>query len=264
MIISPPRETYRQSYAVRIVLTILAVGIAATIYFIGADEQSTITPWIAGAIIALDVVLWIAISKTLLTIHDEGVRRVSIAGTKEIAWHNIKEYRYRIVNSNAAGVHGGLIGLIVVAAMNRTSGGRKATTNFYLQLIGQDGTKLWVTSSFKGAYDAIGSILSKVHDQLRPRVVSEIAGVGAAFGPLRLSARTMQWKEKEPVPLSDLAYAEIAGSRLQIKKNGKFLSIVSVRSDKVPNVLLLLEQMEKLGVGARRANVVDPLAHVRA
>ncbi len=264
MIISPARETYRQSITVRILLMLLFAGIGAATYFIGASEQSTVTPWMAVAVVVIGVVLSVAMGKTQLSIHDEGVRRVSVAGTKEIEWRNVKEYRYHIVNSNAAGVHGGLIGLLVVAAINRTSGGRKATTNFYLQLIGQDGTKLWVTtSSFKKAYDAIGTILSKVHDLLRPRVENEIASSGATFGPIRLSAREVQWKTKEPVPLSELAYAEIAGQMLQIKKSGKFLSLVSVRSNKVPNVLLLLEQLTRLGVGAGRASKVDPLAHVR-
>jgi len=263
MILSPPRETFRQSYTARVILTLLAAGAAATVYFIGAEEQSTITPWIAAAIMVIDIIIWVLVGKTLLTIHDEGVRRVSIAGMKEMEWHNVKEYRYRVVNANQAGVHGGLIGILIVAAVNRTAGGRKATSNFYLQLIGQDGTRLWVTSSFKGAYDAIGTILGKLHDQFRARVAGEIAGAGATFGPLRLSARELRWKEKEPVPLSELAFAEIAGSMLQIKKTGKFLSLVSVRSDRVPNVLLFLEQLEKLGVGARRANTVDPLAHVR-
>ena len=57
--------------------------------------------------------------------------------------------------------------------------------------------------------------------------------------------------------------AEIAGQMLRIRKKGKMLSLVSVRSDKVPNVLLLLETMEKLGVGAGSAPTIDPLARVR-
>jgi hypothetical protein len=265
MIISPPRESYRQSYVARVALTFVALAAAAILYFIGAAQQWTATPWVAAAIIAADILLWIAIGKTQLTVHDEGIRRVSIFGVKEIEWRNIKEYRYRIVNSNGAAGHaGGLIGILIVAAINRTSGGRKAMTSFYLQLIAEDGTRIWVTSSFKDAYDAIGTILGKVHEQLRPRVSKEIATTGSAFGPLRLSARHMQWKAKEAVPLSELAYAELAGSTLQIKKTGKFLSLVSIRSDKVPNVLLLLEEMAQLGVGAKRANAVDPLAHVRA
>jgi hypothetical protein len=263
MILSPPRETYRQSYVARVALTVVALIAAALVYFIGADEHSTITPWIAAAIVAADVAICFAIGKTVLTIHDEGIRRVSLFGVKEIDWRNVSEYRYRVVNSNAAGVHGGLIGILIVAIINRTASGRKGSTNFYLKLIGQDGTKLWVTSSFKNAYDAIGTILGKVHEQLRPAVTAGIAGPGIAFGSLRLSSRDIQWKTNERVPLEQLASAELAGSNLQIKKSGKFFSLVSVRSDKVPNVLLLLEEMTRLGVGAKRANVVDPLAHVR-
>ncbi len=91
-----------------------------------------------------------------------------------------------------------------------------------------------------------------------------MASTGATFGQLRLSAREIQWKSKDPIPLSEVAYAELAGQNLTIKKAGKLFSIVSVRSDKVPNVLLLLESMESLGVGASRLRSVDPLAHVRS
>ncbi len=36
--------------------------------------------------------------------------------------------------------------------------------------------------------------------------------------------------------------------KLRVRKKGKMLSLVSVRSDKVPNVLLFVEMMKKLGV----------------
>jgi hypothetical protein len=268
MIVSPPRETYRQSYLVRAVLTFVFLTAASLVFVIGQQEEKTkvITTVIAAAIVVVNVLLWVAIGKTTLTIHDEGVRRVSIFGVKEIEWHDVKEYRYRVVSTNAGAAHaGGLIGILIVALISRTAGGRKATTNFYLQLVSKDGVKLWITSSFKNAYEAIGTILGKVHDQLRAQVVNEISASGATFGQIRLNTRELQWKSKDPVPLAELAYAEIAGSSmLQIKKTGKFLSLVSVRSDKVPNVLLFLEQMEKLGVGAKRANAVDPLMHVRS
>lgn len=268
MIVSPPRETYRQSYVVRAVLTFFFLTAASLVFVIGQQDESTkmITTIIAAALVVINILLWIAIGKTLLTIHDEGVRRVSIFGVKEIEWHDVAEYRYRIVSANAGAAHaGGLIGVLIVALVSRSAGGRKATTNFYLQLVSKDGVKLWITSSFKNAYEAIGTILGKVHEQLRPQLVNEIGGGGATFGQIRLNKRELQWKSKDPVPLSELAYAEIASnSMLQIKKTGKFLSLVSVRSDKVPNVLLFLEELGKLGVGAKRANAVDPLMHVRS
>jgi len=210
------------------------------------------------------VLVCVALAKARLTIHDEGVRRSSVFGVKEMEWRNVKEYRYRVVSASAGAAHaGGLIGLLIVSIARRTAAGRRATSNFNLKLIGNDGTKLWVTSYFKDAYDAIGSILTAVHDQLRARVESEIASAGATFGALRLSNRDLQWKSNEPVPLREIEYAEIAGPRFVIKKTGKMFKLVAVRSEAIPNVLLLLEQMEKAGIGARRARMVDPLAHVR-
>ena len=101
----------------------------------------------------------------------------------------------------------------------------------------------------------IGKSVLTIHDEGIRRT--------SAFGPLRLTLRDIQWKAKDPVPLGELMSADIAGQHLRIRKKGKMLSLVTVRSDKVPNVLLLLETMERLGVGAGAAPVVDPLARVR-
>ncbi len=261
MIVSPPRETYRQSYVARVALTILFLFAASVPLIISQGEWTPIVIASVAAILALDVAIWWMIGKTILTIHDDGVRRTTIFGVKEIEWRNVKEYRYRAVPSQGAG-HG-LLGVIVIGIANRV-GGRKATTNLILDLIGNDGTKIRVTSSTKNAYEAIGIIIAAAHEQLRPRITNALASTGVEFGPIRLSARELQWKSKEAVPLREIAFAELAGQMLSIKKEGKFFSLVTVRSDKVPNVLLLLESLESLGVGANRMKSVDPLAHVRS
>lgn len=241
-------------------MALVTLFIAGMIVLIGDSENDRTFFYVAIGIAAIGVACWVIMSRTVLTIHDEGVRRTTAFGVKELEWIEVQEYRYRTVSSNAGAAHvGGLLGLLIVAAVNRTSSGRRATTNFYLQLIGRDDTKIWVTSFYKDAYDAIGTIIDRIHRERRPQVESAIAATGAEFGPVRLSTRGVQWKSKDPVPLSELAYAEIAGSMLVIKKSGKFLNLVSVRSDKVPNVLLLLEEMQKLGVGARKQNALDPM-----
>ena len=260
MILSPPRETFRQTYTTRVALAVLLLGMAFIIWLIasqtGANPQ--VAYGIAGALVVLTVVFWIMIGRTVLTIHDEGVRRVSAFGTRELEWRQVREYRYRVVPVQV----GGLVGYVVVAAAQRR-GGRAATTNLYLTLIGEDGKKIAVTSFYKNAYDAVGMILGSLHQAMRPAVDAGVASTGAVFGPLRLTARELQWKQKAPVPLGELMNAEIAGQSLRIRKKGKMLSLVTVRSDKVPNVLLLLETMEKLGVGAAGSLAVDPLARVR-
>lgn len=258
MIISPPRQTFRQTYNSRFAIAVVLLTTAIIVYFIAADAKWPFGNAAVGALVVLTVVLWFVIGKIELTIHDEGVRYKSLFGVKELEWRQVREYRYRVVPVQG----GGLIGYAMLAAARR-AGGRAATTNLYLTLIGDDGRKLSVTSFFKDAYDAVGMILGALHQQLRPKVDAEVHSTGAAFGPLRLTLRDLQWKSKDPVPLGELMSADIAGQSLRIRKKGKMLSLVSVRSDKVPNVLLLLETMEKLGVGAGAAPAVDPLARVR-
>jgi hypothetical protein len=197
--------------------------------------------------------------KTALSVHDEGVRKVSVFGTKELEWSQIKEYRYRVTPMG----QGGGLAVIIYFAVKRARQGRQATTNFFLTLIGENGTKISVNQFYKDQYDAVSLILGALHQKMRPKIEAEVASAGAMFGPLRLTARDMTWKKNDPVLLAELMNAEIAGQMLRIKKKGKMLSLVSVRSDKVPNVLLLLETMEKLGVGAGNAPTLDPLARVR-
>jgi hypothetical protein len=260
MIVSPARATHRQSLAMRLLVTLLFLIAAVAVL---AIADGNYTPAVIAAVVllaALDVAVWILVGKTVLTIHDEGIRRVTAFGAKEIEFHNVAEYHYRAVPVRTHA--GGALGFLIVAAVNQ-AGGRKLTTNLYLELVDKDGVKINVTSSFKDAYEAIGVILAAVHDQLRPQIAKEIASTGATFGPVRLSARDLQWKAKEPVPLREISSAELAGQMLSIRKTGKMFSLVSVRSDKVPNVLLLLEQMEVLGVGASRLRSIDPLAKVR-
>jgi hypothetical protein len=51
-------------------------------------------------------------------------------------------------------------------------------------------------------------------------------------------------------------------SNLQIKRQGKWCSAISVRSDKVPDVLVFLEVLESLAPQTKSTGI-DPLARVR-
>jgi transposase len=172
----------------------------------------------------------------------------------------VKEYRYRAVPAQGHAA-GGLIGAIAVAAARRSMGAQ-ATTSFYLTVIANDGRKLSIGPAFRDTYEAIGQIVNKLHERLRPQVDTALPN-GALFGPLRLSPRDVQYKTKEPIPLHDLVRAELRGQMLDIKRQGKMLSSVNVRSDKVPNVLLLVETMEKLGIGGMGMSQPNPQSRVR-
>jgi hypothetical protein len=81
------------------------------------------------------------------------------------------------------------------------------------------------------------------------------------FGGVGLSATAVSWKGSS-VPVSEITKAELVRSNLQVKRQGKWLSAISVRSDKVPNVLVFLEVLESLAPQVKSTGI-DPLARVR-
>lgn len=260
MIHSPAQQTYRQAYLYRAVLGVLGFGVAAV--FIAIGTQGSQPAMIGGVALAvITAALIYAMGGMVLTLHSEGVRITSRFGVKEMEWQEVKEYRYRAVPSQAAAGHAaGLIGMVAVAAARRTMG-PQATTSFYLTLIANDGRKLTIGPTFRDTYEAIGEIVNRVHERLRGDV-DRMLGAGATFGPLRLTLRDVQYKQKEPIPLRDLLRAEIRGQQLDIKKQGKMLSSVNIRSDKVPNVLLLVETMDRLRFQGNEQHANNPQSRV--
>ena len=258
MIHSPAQQTFRQAYLYRVVLGVIGFGLAAV--FIGIGSEGSQPSMIIGVALAIATAFGIwAMGGMLLTIHQEGVRITNRFGAKEMEWQEIQEYRYRAVPAQS-GHAGGLVGAIAIAAA-RKSMGPQATTSFYLTLIANDGRKLSIGSSFRDSYEAIGAIVNRVHERLRPNVEKSLAA-GAMFGPLRLSTRSVQFKQKDPIPLQELVRAELRGQQLDIKKQGKLLSAVNIRSDKVPNVLLFVETMDKLRFAGQEQYATNPQSRV--
>src|SRR5258706_11961628 len=103
MIVSPARTTHRQSYAARIALTLLFLFIAAFPLIVTEGKFTPGAILAIAAILAVDAALCWMISKSMLTIHDDGLRRANIFGVKEIEWRNVKEYRYRAVPIQVGG-----------------------------------------------------------------------------------------------------------------------------------------------------------------
>ena len=246
------------AYTARILVTLGALGVVIGIWA-GQSKTGTSAPpalvWISIGLMGTVAALWIVLGKTVLIINDSGVRRESVLGQQEITWSQIAETRYRVVPINVY-AHFGLIGALV--AMSSKSNRAQLT----LELIGQDRKKLKVTSNFQNAQEAIGIILSRI---LPPMVQNTKArlqrGETVQFGGIGLSATSVSWKGSS-IPVSEITEAGLVRSNLQIKRQGKWLSAISVRSYKVPDVLVFLEVLESLAPQVKSAGI-DPLARVR-
>lgn len=252
--------TFKQTYATRALLALLLLSTLMMAWAIAGPNSSTreVLFWVACVALVSYAVLWIAIGKTVLTINDQGVRRESILGVQEIPWAQLNETRYLVRRPVKIWAHFGLVGALVSAASGKSSG-----ANLALTLIACDGTRLRVTSNFRKAKEAIGIIFGRV---LPPMVATARAqiqrGETLAFGELALSATSVTWKNGPPIPVCEITDAEIVGSNLRLKRAGKWLSAVSVRSDKIPNVLVFLEVLDSVAPQSG-SGAINPLARVR-
>ena len=246
------------AYTVRIFLALGVLGLVVGLWAAQDDPRTSVHPnllWISIGLMFTVAALWVVLGKAVLITNDSGVRRESVLGHQEIAWSQIVETRYRVVPINVY-AHFGLIGAVL--AMSSKS----ARAQLTLELIGHDRKKLKVTSNFRNADEAIGIILSRI---LPPMVQNTKAalqrGEALQFGGIGLSATTITWKGVS-IPVSEIIKAELVRSNLQIKRQGKWRNAISVRSDKVPDVLVFLETLESLAPQIK-ATGIDPLARVR-
>jgi len=246
------------AYSVRILVTLGVLGLIVGLWAGQQDPRTTShleLVWISVGLVAAVVALWIVLGKTVLTISDSGVRRESILGEHEMAWSQILETRYRVVPINTY-AHFGLIGALL--AMSSKS--RRAL--FTLELISNEGKRLKITSTFRNVDEAIGIILARILPPMIESVKTKLRrGETVEFGGIRLSATTVNWKNTS-LPVSEISKAELAGIYLKVKRQGKWLAAINVKSDKVPNVLVFLEVLESIAPQVKSTGI-DPLARVR-
>jgi hypothetical protein len=253
-------RTFKQTASLRSGLALLMFVPLAIAWSIADDPSPLANPellWITLSLAALFAALWILIGKTVLTITEQGVRRESIFGVQEIFWTQVKETRF-IDKPVRVGAHFGLIGMIVAMATKSS-----ARSNITLTLVSSDGIQLKVTSNFQQAKDAANLILARVLPTMLGAARSRIQrGETVRFGTVGLTATDVAWKSEPGVPLTELTSAELLAGSLKIKRSGGWRAFISVRSDKVPDVFVLLELLDEMAPQLRQR--LDPLARVRS
>jgi uncharacterized protein DUF6585 len=246
------------AYSVRIVTGLALLGFLAGLWISQNDPRRAAHPmlmWVTLGSLAGFAAFWIFFGKSTLIVNDAGIRRESVFGQQEMAWSQITETRYRVTPVNVYG-HFGLVGYFI--AMSSKSGGAQLS----LELVSGDGKKLKVTSMFRDASDAIGIILARILPPMVQTVKARLQrGETVQFGGLGLCATAVTWKN-QTIPVTQIAKAELLRTNLVIKREGKWLAAISVRSDKVPNALVFLEVLESLAPQVKSTGI-DPLARVR-
>ncbi len=246
------------AYSARILVAVVTLGFLVGFWASETDRRASSHPvlvWVSIGMLGALAAFWILFGKNILTISDAGVRRESAFGQQAMAWSQITETRYRVTPVNMYG-HFGLIGYFI--AMSSKSGGAQ----LQLELISNDGQKLKVTSSFQNAGEAIGLILGRILPAMVESAKVRLQrGETVQFGGIGLSATAVIWKN-HTIPVREISRAELLRSNLVVKREGKWVSAINLRSDKIPNVLVFLEALESVAPQVKSSGV-DPMARVR-
>ena len=253
MFLSPPQRVVKHSLVGRILLFIPVTLYLVILGIMSLDpEPVPMLAWIIGAV-ALALTVWgcLAIGKNKISIHAEGVHQEGPFGSRAVRWADVTETRYRRTPAMNAGAHFGLLGWLIYALATRgnTGGGGQES----LTVISSDGAKVKISSNYKAVEFAIGD----VHRAVNPRLLEEARrraqrGETVTFGNLGVSAAGVTWKGKAPVSYADIESMDVEGSNLKVKQQGKWMALVSVPAQKVPNVFVALDLMKEFKYGPNK------------
>ena len=252
-------QTFKQTLSLRVALGVLLFLPILLLWSLAPDPSPYANPILFAVAAGLAVVyaaVCIIIGSNRVIFSDLGIRRESILGVIEVPWAQVVEIRDVELPVNV-GAHFGIIGLAMAATIRSSK-----RTQIKLTVISSDGKRLKITSHLQRIKEATNIILGRVLPPLLETARASLRrGETLKFGPIAISQTVLSWKSKPGVPFSELESAEIVSSNLKIKRKGKWGSLVSVRSDKIPNAFVLLELLQESAPHLRQK--FDPLAHVR-
>jgi hypothetical protein len=237
-------ETLRLHPLLRILMPIACVPLCVPMtaaYLRG--EPDPIANIVALCSIAVGVAWWVASGRFAFTIDDEGPRRSTPFGERALRWDEIVEYRYAAPNS-AQTAH--LQGALVAAAAASLNGGT-------LTLRGAGGRRLPIGSGWRGAADAIARIAERLDGPKRQQLAPALRdGSPVTFGRITVQRDGLVCGEKELLPWSDIASAQVHFGRLAVNRSGRRRPHFVVRTKALPHFFLLLQLLAERGVQVAR------------
>ena len=156
------------------------------------------------------------------------------------------------MNAGAAGAQGGLVGVLVVAAVQAVAEhGRIPHRHFSLGAL-----KLYPKSGGKPLvighkYDNVVQLLELVFAELHARL-----GASADFAPFSLDQHALRHAKKGELALAEIESIRVAGFQIAVHKRGKRLAWCRVQMVRMNNSMLVLQQIADRGI------VVNPASEV--
>lgn len=227
-----------------LLLPIAAIGLASKIVA-GALGAATI----AGA-------AWLAKSakRIALEISPAGVTQHRRLSSSSVAWDDVAHYRYLSGKHNAAAAGGqaGIIGVLVVAAVQAAAERKNVPNRVFslgsLKVFSRNGGKpVVIGAQLQHASAAIEEAISYLHPRLAAR---------PSYAPFSIDGNVLRHQKKGDIAFADIEHVSVAAFTISVKKRDKRLMWANVAMAKMDNCLLFLEQLSAAGVIVKPATEV--------
>jgi hypothetical protein len=172
-------------------------------------------------------------------LHDRGLTIEHGEKRHTLRWEDIDSVRLRVFEVNAAyaGVHGGLIGALVVAAATAARKGRPPTE---LTIETHEGETVRIPSRVKDSGWLAEKVQEAITELRLPEARAQIrAGREVAFGDLRVSADGLHKKGGDVLPWDEVKKVTVEGGSLIVRNYKGWLAWYTVPLQKVPNAGVL-------------------------
>jgi hypothetical protein len=262
------RKTYRAGSAAHwgaiigslfLCLLLLAVPVLVAIV---APAPQDLTEWLLlgllllvmgggyAALMYAVVLPGIADLKLRVHLHEAGLAIERGRDAQAFKWNEIESVRLKVTEINHAhlGVHGGLVGILIVAAMSAAMKGKKPRTEFTIRT--HDGQTASVSTRVKDSGELADAVQGEVTALRLPEARAEIErGREVAFDGLSVSDKGLH-KGGTLLPWRQLKEVKVEGANLIVRSKKGWFPWYTAGLPKVPNVGVLralVDEYTRLG-----------------
>jgi hypothetical protein len=260
-------QEFRAGWLIRGLLTFLSLIFLIPSLAMTGDDRAAIAGWVMASLtIAGIVFIWWQQSGLRLIIFPDRIEKRGRIYNKTLRFAELEKYVYVPQQRNTAYGYGagGLLGMLIVAAVEAATRGNQAfPPPIAIRLTGAGGVKLFVSNIYSGHVPLIQKLTAMSTDALVPRVLAAYhAGQTVTFGKrltvqreAGLSYRGVFGEKKLPLAALDRA-ALIEGNRFVLRHQGRVWARFLL--SQLPNVFVLIALINEQRGAQQAGGQVSP------
>jgi hypothetical protein len=178
----------------------------------------------------LIIFMWWVQSGVRLRVHADGVVREGRFGRRGLLWSDLASYRATLFDQSmqAAGHAGGLIGVLILAAVRAASQKGNAAKLLAVALVGKDGTRVKVGSQFARSETLLDALATTASAHLYPSALAQYEAAQPVWFGKRLCVQKgtgittlRSFGRRKTIPFLEVERSGFEGASFVVRQKGR-------------------------------------------